>query len=217
MKRVFTPGCAMKLYKPDLADKLHKILNENLHGIDELQTCCKHDPCFDTETEVINICPGCDKRFRNDYKNSRAVSLWEILADSDFFTFPDYKGKTMSIIDACPTRDQSRIHIAIRKLVNKMNINLVEPESTMTNSICCGDSFYGEIPVHKVELQMKKRTSQMPADDVLVYCTSCTKAVFIGGKKPHYMIDLLFGEETIPKTLDLDEWHKQLDEYIASH
>jgi hypothetical protein len=64
---------------------------------------------------------------------------------------------------------------------------------------------------------MKKRASQMPVEDVIVYCISCTKAIFIGGKKPHYMVDLLFGEETIPKTLDLEAWHTQLDEYIAAH
>jgi Fe-S oxidoreductase len=217
MKKVFTPGCAMRLYKPELGDKLFSILNENLHDVKELETCCKHDPCFEAETEVINICPGCDKRFRNDYKNSSAISLWEVLAESDFFPFPDYKGKRMSIIDACPTRDQDRIHNAIRKLLTKMNINLVEPENTRTKGICCGDSFYGEIPVDKVEKQMKKIASQMPVEDVVVYCISCTKAIFIGGKKPHYMVDLLFGEETIPKTLNLDEWHKQLYDFIAEH
>ena len=217
MKKVFTPGCAMRLYKPELGDKLYKILNDNLLNIGELQTCCKHDPCFSSETQVINICPGCDKRFRNDYKNSSTISLWEVLVETDFFPFPDYKGKQMTIIDACPTRDQDRIHNAIRTLADKMNINIIEPESTKTKSICCGDSFYGEIPVEKVELQMKKRASQMPVEDVIVYCISCTKAIFIGGKKPHYMVDLLFGEETIPKTLDLDLWHTQLDEYIAAH
>jgi len=126
-------------------------------------------------------------------------------------------GECRLCIDACPTRDQDRIHNAIRTLADKMNINIIEPESTKTKSICCGDSFYGEIPVEKVELQMKKRASQMPVEDVIVYCISCTKAIFIGGKKPHYMVDLLFGEETIPKTLDLDLWHTQLDEYIAAH
>jgi hypothetical protein len=216
-KRVFAPGCAMMLYKPELADKMHKILNDNLGGIEMHNTCCKHEPEFKSETEVINICPGCDKRFRNDYQNSKTISVWEILAESDFFPFPDYKGKTMTIIDACPTRDQDRIHIAIRKLLEKMKINLIEPKSTKTKGICCGDSFYGVIPVEDVIVQMKKRASDMPSDDVVVYCISCTKAMFIGGKEPHYMIDLLFGEDSIPKTLDLDKWHKELDEYIGKH
>jgi hypothetical protein len=217
LKRVFAPGCAMMLYKPELVNKIQSALIENLGEVNLHNTCCKHDPLFDTETEVINICPGCDKRFRNDYVNSKTISIWEILAESNSFRFPDYKGKPMTIIDACPTRDQDRIHNAIRKLLEKMNITLTEPKSTRTKGICCGDSFYGVIPTEDVKIQMSKRASEMPEEDVVVYCISCTKAMFIGRKKPHYMIDLLFGEETIPKELDLDKWHKDLDDYIEKH
>jgi hypothetical protein len=98
-----------------------------------------------------------------------------------------------------------------------MNIILVEPKSTRTKSICCGDSFYGEIPTEKVKEQMIRRTSQMPVNDVIVYCVSCTKSVFIGGKQPRYLVDLLFGEDTLPMTLDPDQWHKEIDDFIAAH
>ena len=205
------------LYKPELAEKLHHILNENLGKMDILLTCCKHDPQLATNAKIINICPGCDKRFGNDYKNVSTVSLWEILAESDFFTFPNYHGRCMSIIDACPTRDQERAHIAIRKLLHKMNITLVEPKNTGTKSTCCGDSFYGVIPTEKVKAQMIKRTSEMPLDDVVVYCISCVKSVYIGGKKPQHIVDLLFADETVPKTFEPEEWHKELDNYIQNH
>ena len=57
----------------------------------------------------------------------------------------------------------------------------------------------------------------MPADDVVVYCVSCSKAVFVGGKSPRYLIDLLFAEETLPKTYEPDEWHDELKIYIENH
>jgi hypothetical protein len=41
--------------------------------------------------------------------------------------------------------------------------------------------------------------------------------MFIGEKRPRYMVDLLFGEDTVPQTIDPDEWHAQLDEFIESH
>jgi len=217
MKKVFAPGCALMLYKPHLADRLLSFLNEHEGTMDSLMTCCKHRPGFRSKVEVINICPGCDKRFRNDYSNTTTISLWEILAKSDAFPFPDYHGKVMSIIDACPTRYQTQIHEAIRILLGKMNIRLIEPEKTRTEGTCCGDTFYGTLPVSRVKELMIKRTSEMPAFDVAVYCISCTKSVFIGGKKPHYLIDLLFQEETLPKTLDPDEWHKELEAYINEH
>jgi hypothetical protein len=74
------------LYKPELVEKLHSILNENLGEMDKLMSCCHHDHQFTEKIKVINVCPGCNKRFENDYKNSSTISLWEILAESDFFT-----------------------------------------------------------------------------------------------------------------------------------
>jgi hypothetical protein len=64
---------------------------------------------------------------------------------------------------------------------------------------------------------MIARTAEMHMEDVVVYCVSCSKSVFIGGKTPHYMIDLLFSEETIPKTYDTTEWHREIDEFVANH
>ena len=217
IKKVFAPGCALMLYKPELAERIHQLINKNMSEMDKLLTCCRHEPQLAEKIQVINVCPGCDKRFGNDYKGISTVSLWEFLAECNFFPFPNYRGRSMSIIDACPTRDQERVHNAVRTILHKMNISVIEPISTRTKSTCCGDSFYGAIPTEKIKQQMVKRTSEMPLDDVVVYCVSCVKSVFIGGKRPHYLIDLLFEDETVPKTYEPDDWHKELDEYIIKH
>ena len=217
MENMFAPGCALMIYKPHLVQKLHAILNDNVVNMSILTSCCRHEPNLERKTEIINICPGCDKRFKNDYYNTTTISLWEILAESDFFPFTDYQGKTMSIIDACPTRDQTRIHNTVRKLLQKMNIDLIEPRKTKMQSTCCGDTFYGSIPTSELKNLMKKRASEMPVNDVVVYCISCSKSLFIGGKNPHYLIDLLFNEKTIAKTLEPDDWHAELDVYINTH
>lgn len=217
MKRVFAPGCALMLYKPQNAEKLHSVITKYLEEMDMLHTCCNHEPGFQELTEIINVCPGCDKRYSNDYKNTTTISLWEVLAETDFFPFPDYKGQKMTINDACPIREKSKVHEAVRTLLKKMNINLIEPKRTRDKSICCGDSFYGLIPTEEVIDKMKERASDMPSEEVVVYCISCIKSMFNGGKKPRYLIDLLFNEETLPYTLDPDNWHTELDEYINSH
>jgi len=217
MNQIFAPGCALMLYKPYLADKIFEVLTRNIGQMDTLLTCCQHDPNLSEKTEVINVCPGCDKRFKKDYDTASTISLWEILAEGKFFQFPDYHGKEMTILDACPTREKEQVHNAIRTILEKMNIKLVEPEKTRERGTCCGDSFYGTLPTPQVKELMMKRTNEMPAEDVVVYCISCVKSVFIGGKKPHYLVDLLFNEETVPQVLDPDEWHGMLDKYIEQH
>lgn len=217
IKQIFAPGCGLMLYKPESAQRLHTLLNDSLGPMDMLSICCHHDPQFQFPTEVINICPGCDKRFRNDYVNSSTISLWEILAQSNSFPFPDYESMRMSILDACPTRDQELVHKAVRTLLKKMNIELVEPKNTGTKSICCGDSLYGAVPVDKVKEQMAKRAGEMPEEDVAVYCVSCIKSMHIGGKRPRHLVDLLLGQETVPGNFEPDQWHQELDEYIEKH
>ena len=214
---VFAPGCALMLYKPELAEKIHQKLQEKLGKMEMLLTCCQHDPQLSPNTKIINVCPGCDKRFRNDYWNITTVSLWEILARKDFLELPDYSKEQMSIIDACPTRDQVEILNAIRTVISKMNIMLIEPKNTKAKGTCCGDSYHGIISTEEVVDLMKQRTAEMPVDEVVVYCISCVKAVFNGGKKPRYLIDLVFEEETIPKTIYPDDWHNELRDYINLH
>ncbi len=217
MNRVFAPGCALLIYKPELAGKMRDWLTREFAGIEEHTICCRHDPKLPAETRVINTCAGCDRRYRELYEGISTVSFWEILAESDSFPFPDYQRREMAIVDACPTRDQQRVHQAVRTLLKKMNIDLVEPEKTGTGGTCCGDSFYGTLPVEQVKQQMKKRASEMPADEVVVYCVSCIKAMHIGGKQPRYLVDLLFGEETHPGTFEPEQWHAELDAFIETH
>jgi hypothetical protein len=73
------------------------------------------------------------------------------------------------------------------------------------------------MPPDKVIEQMKKKAAEMPLDDIIVYCVSCTKSMFIGERRPRYMVDLIFGEDTEPQTIDPDGWHGQLDEFIDKH
>lgn len=217
MPRVFAPGCALILYKPHLVDRVQEALERELGPIDRLTTCCRNIPPLRPGTEVVNICPGCDRRYRQNYADSGTVSLWEVLARSRSFAFPDYEGRVMTVLDACPTRDQPRVHDAVRAVLERMNVKVREPKHTRTRGICCGDSCYGAVPVETVKKQMAKRARQMPVDEVAVYCVSCVKAMFIGGKRPRYVVDLLFREETVPGTVDPDAWHRELDDFIAAH
>ncbi|MCX6286929.1 MAG: (Fe-S)-binding protein [Bacteroidetes bacterium] len=215
-KRAFAPGCALMLYKPLLAKRVHKTVNELLGEMELYSVCCRHEPGPQELTEIINICPGCDKRFRNNYPNTTSISLWEILAESGDFKFPDYHGRRMAIHDACPTRDQDRVHNAIRSLLKKMNITVTESKKTRTKSVCCGDSFYGLIPLEDMKELMRKRAQEMPEEEVVVYCVSCVNSMLIGGRKPRYLVDLLFGEDTTPTLVEPGEYHEALDKIIGT-
>jgi Fe-S oxidoreductase len=217
MSRVFAPGCALMLYKPQLAEKLHAFLNAGGEEVPMHLTCCRHEPKLAAGTCVVNVCAGCDRRYRELYEGITTVSLWEVLAESRAFPFPDWGGMEVSVLDACPTRGERRVHDAVRALLGRMNIRAVEPVNTRERGTCCGDSFYGVLPVEQVKERMRRRAGEMPREDVAVYCVSCVKAVHIGGRRPRHMADLLFGEKTEAGVYEPDAWHAQLQAYIDAH
>lgn len=212
MNQVFAPGCALMIYKPHLARKLQDFL-----GLGEHLTCCRHEPCLPSGTRVVNVCAGCDRRYRSLYEGVSTISLWEMLTQSDGFPFPDYGGAKMTIHDPCPVRTEKRVHDAVREVLGKMRIEVVEPLHTREHAFCCGDDFYGKIGNDALLAQMKRRAGEMPCEDVVVYCVSCVKAMHNGGKKPRYIIDLLFGEETTVEPSDPGVWHAALDAFIEAH
>lgn len=217
MSLAFAPGCALLLHKPNLALRLQEHLNASLGAMPEHLTCCHHDPGLPAGTRIINVCPGCDRRYRELYPGISTVSLWELLAEDASFPFPDYGGAEMAILDACPTRTEARVHDAVRALLARMNITVVEPGRTRAKGACCGDSFYGVLPVAEVKDRMRSRAEEMPRQDVVVYCVSCCKSMHIGGRRPRYLVDLLFGEETPVGVFEPEAWHRLVDEFIEAH
>ena len=218
MKTVyFNPGCALSIYKPEMEQRILKYLNGVYHNVKMHNICCRHNPQIEAGSTIINICAGCDRRFSTLYEKVGTISFWEALDKTDAFLYPDYNGQKMSVHDACPIRKKPQVHTAIRSLLHKMNIQVIETKRHGKRSVCCGDDFYPAHSLEQVHKKMKSRADSMPCENVAVYCVSCIKAMFIGGKSPRYMIDLLFNEETEAGVYDTALWHKQLQEYIDTH
>lgn len=114
-------------------------------------------------------------------------------------------------------RHDPKVHEAIRSLLKKMNINIIECEFSGTKSICCGDNFYGHVPDEQVEKRIKFRAEQFPCDDIIVYCIGCISAMEAGGKRPRYLPDLLFNKDTEKMNENLYEYHSKLQGYIDAH
>ncbi|HSQ89917.1 (Fe-S)-binding protein [Romboutsia sp.] len=216
-KTYFNPGCALSIYKPEMENKILKFLNENYGEVALHKICCQHDPQLEAGSLIINVCAGCDRRFRSLYDGISTISIWEVLDKLDTFKYPDYKGLKMSVHDACPIREKPQVHQAVRNLLKKMNVDIVETKFSGTHSLCCGDNFYPSLPIEKVHQKMKERADSMPCKEVCVYCVSCIKSMHIGGKTPRHLMDLLMGETTEPQIYDTVQWHEQLQDYIDKH
>jgi hypothetical protein len=216
-KWYFNPGCALSIYKPEMEKKILQLLQEHLGEVDLHNICCQHDPQLPADSLIINICAGCDKRFSTLYQGITTISIWEIIDGIKEFPLPVYEGLRLSVHDACPIRGKPQIHQAVRSILGKMNVAVMEAKFSGIHSICCGDSFYNKLPLEKVHQLMESRAVSMPCDEVCVYCVSCVKAMHIGGKSPRHLMDLIMDEPTDPQTFDTVLRHEQLQEYIKEH
>jgi Fe-S oxidoreductase len=210
---VYAPGCALTAYKPELVEKILRALRQFLGDVPLYDTCCHADCELPDATTIINTCPGCNRRFKGKREGIATVSLWEVLAEYGGFPFPDYSGLTVAVHDACPTRGEPKLHEAVRTLLFRMNIRVAEPEFTMGSQRCCGDSACPDEPLPEIYARMKARADEMPAESVCVYCVSCAKAMYIGGKTPRYLPDLLFGERTDPTVYGENSVYRQLEPF----
>ncbi len=218
---VFAPGCALYLYKPEHAARFHAWLNRDAADGQERVplhlTCCDDDPCRPEGTTIVDCCAGCDKRYREQFEGISAMTLWELLADDEDFPLPDYGGARMALHDPCPVRKRSSVHDAVRKLLTRMHIEVVEPAYNREKSICCGDSFHGKLPDDEWLARTRDRAEQMPCEDVAVYCVACVKSMARGGKTPRYLPDLIFGETTTAQDIDPDQWQTAMRIFRETH
>ncbi|GAA0223065.1 (Fe-S)-binding protein [Metaclostridioides mangenotii] len=216
-KCYFNAGCAFNTYKPESEEKILKILQKYFGPVKLHKMCCHHEPKLENGSIIINNCAGCDRRFRSLYAGVNTISLWEVLNSIENLPLPKYSGLTLSVHDSCSYRPKPQVHAAVRGLLRKMDIEIIESEYSGTKSICCGDNFYPQLPVEKVIAFQKKRAAQMPCQDVAVYCVSCIKSMTIGGKTAHHMVDLLLNELTDPQETNIVEYHSEVQNYIDNH
>ena len=213
----FNPGCAMSLYRPEAVEEILHLLNRRFLPTKLHTTCCRHDPQLPSGSTIINNCAGCDRRFRSLYEGISTISIWEVLDGIPALPLPTYDGLQVSVHDSCSYRKKPQVHAAVRSLLDKMHIEVIESEHAGTKSICCGDNFYPHVSIEEVTAFQKKRAAQMPCQDVAVYCVSCIKSMYIGGKTPHHMMDLVLGMPTEPGETRIDVYHETLDQYIEEH
>lgn len=202
-KYYLNPSCDLKEYKEKYIGKITDLLN--MHGIE----LCINDLCCQKEYELennidhealqkdailITLCPECEISFAQKFQYN-TISLWEIL-DELPVRLPRLSHLTISIQDPCPIRKKSNIHNAVRSLLYKMDVKIIETEYNKQKSKCCGFLPLKNKSEEYAMPFMKARAESMPMQDVMVYCISCIKPIFLGGKNPLYLLDLIFEEGT---------------------
>lgn len=216
---LFYPGCQMPASYPDDIKSIYEYLVGHVKGdVGIYLGCCgapadwagQQDLMAEnvaaikkvwTEMErptFILACSSCIRIFEKYLPEIAVESLWDVylkegLPNKDYIK----TAQTLSIHDACGTRENSDLHESVRKIVAKLGYRIEELEYTKEKTKCCG---YGGLVYYanrdQADAFVSERTGESP-NDLLVYCTMCKDLFVSGGKRTYHLLDLLYPKENV--------------------
>ena len=171
---------------------------------------------FEPNTTMISICHNCTAVFQESHPDINVLSLWEFILQHDAdFHYPDYGCERMTIQDCWRQYDNQAEQAAVRELLRRMNIEVVEMAENREHTRFCGTSLYRPAPprnlkmapkrfvedaegmfvTHTEEEQkqlMEEHCQQYQTKKVVAYCHYCTEGLRLVGQPHYHIAELLF-------------------------
>ena len=219
MARVFFPGCKVKARYPEASAWLAEQVMARGYA-DEVTGCCrvKHQDLTPDDTAVC-ICNNCMAMIDEDADNGALDNIWILIDNDPDFPLPSYAGKRMGIQDCGRAYDRADVQDAIRSLMRKMDIEVVELPDAREKSRYCGLSFLKAVPemdagfapkryvedavergifvAHEddeAQRLIEEHCAAIETDEVCCYCTACDAGLDAGGKDGVNIIELISGK-----------------------
>ncbi|MDD3307524.1 MAG: NAD(P)-binding protein [Acetobacterium sp.] len=231
---LFYPGCQLPAAYPDDIKSIYEYLVGHVAGdVGIYLGCCGAPADWAGRKDLINenieaikkvweemerptfilACSSCIRIFEKYCPEIKVESLWDIyiregLPNKEHIKTP----QTLSIHDACATRENSDLHESVRKIVSKLGYGIEELEYSKEKTKCCG---YGGLVYFANREQCDAFVSERIGEsenDLLVYCSMCKDLFVSGGKRTYHLLDLIYPKDNIEaatrKTPTLSERHQ---------
>ncbi len=216
MEKVFFPSCHVTRAFPEQHAALRAYLKEKL-DVNPIGCCRPTHKGLKKEDCAIVICNTCAAVIEESSPAEKLEYVWEIIDNDQDFVFPDYKGEKMTIQDCWTAGGRTSVQLAVRSLLKKMNIEIVEQEENFDKSCYCGTMLLRAVPERNSSLApkrflergkdafrpmdeaeqdeyLKDHCSKISTEKVVTYCRPCTAGINAGGKKGIHIIELLFSK-----------------------
>ncbi len=170
---------------------------------------------FTPEDEIYSLCHNCNNIIEEMHEGVHVRSLWELIDETPDFPLPDLSGRTVTVQDCWRSRDRASEQAAVRSLLAKMHLNVLEAPVHHEATRFCGVSLYRPqpprnprlAPKHYVEgteglclphtpeeqeALMRGYVQTLPCKQVLCYCHYCLEGLRLGGADAKHLAELLF-------------------------
>ena len=219
MTRIFFPGCKVRARYPEASKWLMEQVLERGYA-DEKTGCCRksHQSLTPGDTAVC-ICVNCMAMIDEDADNGSMESVWQLIDADPDFPLPSYAGRVMGVQDCGRAYDRTEVQDAVRSIMRKMGIEIVELPDAREASRFCGASFLKAAPEQEATFAPKRyvedaavrgvyvphepdeihallveHAAAIDPEEVCCYCTACDAGLEEGGKRAVNIIELVSGE-----------------------
>lgn len=215
MSRVFLPSCKLQARWKEPSAKPLTYLQEK-EQVKKIGCCKAFCEKVSPKDQAIVVCNNCAAIMEESSPIRDIEFAWEIIDRDEAFPFPDYHGERMTIQDCWRAYEKRNVQNAIRSLLRKMNINVVELENNFEKADFCGPDLlepcteaeqklaprryvmegghmYKPLPTPEDEdAWLRDYCGRIKTDKVICYCTACYDGIQRGGKQPLHLLELLF-------------------------
>ncbi len=206
----YFPSCNLTKASRESSLKMRRYLKERM----PVEGCCLYyQKEFPTDGTSLIVCQACREHLCEKIPANQLISLWEYLDILPDFPWPDYHGVAMTLQDCWRDRHQPKVHEAVRHLLERMHIQIVEITQNRDKADFCGTlhveiqnpknlellaryegTKLSHMPEEVQRALMAEQVAKYPTEQVVCYCNRCVKGVELGGGKAIHLMDLVAKE-----------------------
>jgi Fe-S oxidoreductase len=191
---VFFPGCTLPGTRPETTWQLFEYMQRHIPGLGIVMDCCtkpSHDlgrqryavavfeeMCRFLTTNgvrsVLVACPNCHKMFRQ-YGGDLAVQTVYELMDAHGLPSGASAAGELSVHDPCPLRMETDVQDAVRRILSRMGISVLEMKHRRKRTLCCGEG--GSVAFTNPDLAKAwgaVRQREAEGMRLATYCAGCS-------------------------------------------
>lgn len=210
MATIYFPSCNFTAASPEAARRLRAYMEGQMPVADCCRTDKKAYPPGDT---AVYFCQACRETIDSREDMPLAPeNLFVYIDRQGEFPFPRYSGLTVNVQDCWRDRAHPEIADAVRSLLHKMGVQVVEMAENRENSVFCGNLHFEprraenrailtqnpDTPLYKLSpkeqaMLMAEQVEKLTCPLAVTTCNRCTAGIKAGGGQAVHLVELLMG------------------------
>ena len=197
MANIFFPSCKARAVYKEPSQKLAEYIKSKF-DIDPIGCCKINSPKLTENDTAMILCLNCARVIEANANYKNIEFIWEVIDKDKDFIFPNYQGQKMTIQDCHIVKGRKNVQDAVRSLMKKMNIEIVELEKRLDDAEHCASheiiGYHRDRPMTEEEKKeyFTDRYKNITTEVVVSYCKYCNEGVSMSDKKGLHILELLF-------------------------